>query len=231
MLNAVFLGAIAQSALLLSGLAVYWVRVPMRLVGWLAGFGAGALISAVAFDLIPQDQAAHISRLEGALWLIIGAIIFIGGDYLVDKRFGGDGTGSALGIVLGAVVDGIPESVIFGIQVALGLPLSISYLFAVWVSNIPQALAPSADLVSAGWSKTRMAMMWGAVVVACGVAAGLGFLAASLSGDVNGARMAALGAGGLLAMLTDSLIPFAYERGGIGTGFGTVVGFAVALML
>ncbi|MCB0958905.1 MAG: hypothetical protein KDB04_05225, partial [Acidimicrobiales bacterium] len=120
MLNAFILGALAQSSLLLSGLAVYWIRVPTRVVGWLAGFGAGTLISAVAFDLIAQDISEGIGAVQGALWLLLGAVIFIGGDYLVDKRFGGDGTGGALGIVLGAVVDGIPESVIFGIQVALG---------------------------------------------------------------------------------------------------------------
>ena len=231
MLNAFILGALAQSSLLLSGLAVYWIRVPTRVVGWLAGFGAGTLISAVAFDLIAQDIAEGIGAVQGALWLLLGAVIFVGGDYLVDKRFGGDGTGGALGIVLGAVVDGIPESVIFGIQVALGMPLSVAFLFSVAVSNIPQALAPSADLAKAGWSRTKMAAAWGSVVLACGVAAAVGYMVAIRIADTNGMGMAALAAGGLLAMLTNSLIPFAYERGGVGAGFGTVVGFAISLML
>ena len=231
MLNAFILGALAQSSLLLSGLAVYWIRVPTRVVGWLAGFGAGTLISAVAFDLIAQDIAEGIGAVQGALWLLLGAVIFVGGDYLVDKRFGGDGTGGALGIVLGAVVDGIPESVIFGIQVALGMPLSVAFLFSVAVSNIPQALAPSADLAKAGWSRTKMAAVWGSVVLACGVAAAVGYMVAIRIADTNGMGMAALAAGGLLAMLTNSLIPFAYDRGGVGAGFGTVVGFAISLML
>ena len=231
MLNAFILGALAQSSLLLSGLAVYWIRVPTRVVGWLAGFGAGTLISAVAFDLIAQDIAEGIGAVQGALWLLLGAVIFVGGDYLVDKRFGGDGTGGALGIVLGAVVDGIPESVIFGIQVALGMPLSVAFLFSVAVSNIPQALAPSADLAKAGWSRTKMAAAWGSVVLACGVAAAVGYMVAIRIADTNGMGMAALAAGGLLAMLTNSLIPFAYDRGGAGAGFGTVVGFAISLML
>ena len=231
MLNAFILGALAQSSLLLSGLAVYWIRVPTRVVGWLAGFGAGTLISAVAFDLIAQDISEGIGAVQGALWLLLGAVIFIGGDYLVDKRFGGDGTGGALGIVLGAVVDGIPESVIFGIQVALGMPLSVAFLFSVAVSNIPQALAPSADLAQAGWSRTKMAAVWGSVVLACGVAAAVGYMVAVRIADTNGMGMAALAAGGLLAMLTNSLIPFAYDRGGVGAGFGTVVGFAISLML
>ncbi len=229
MLQAILLGAVSQSSLLISGLAVYWIKVPRTVVGWLAGFGAGALISAIAFDLISQDQA--VSNLELAVWLLIGTFIFIGGDMFVEKRFGADGSGGPLGIVLGAVVDGVPESLIFGIQLAAGLPLSVAFLFAVWISNIPQALAPSVDLAQSGWQKGKMAAVWGTVVLACGVAAGLGYLLATNFGAANGTRMAALAAGGLLAMLTDSLMPFAYERGGKWAGLGTVIGFAVAYLL
>lgn len=231
MFQALILGAISQSSLLLSGLMVYWIKVPTKVVGWLAGFGAGALVSAIAFDLIAQDQAEEIGNLELAIWLLVGAFIFIGGDSLVEKYFGDDGSAGPMGIVLGAVVDGIPESLIFGIQLAAGLPLSIAFLFAVWVSNIPQALAPSVDLSQNGWSKRKMTAVWGSVVIACGVASGLGYLIASYFPKTNGAALAALAAGGLLAMLTDSLIPFAYERGGEFAGLGTVVGFVVAYVL
>jgi ZIP family zinc transporter len=75
----------------------------------------------------------------------------------------------------------------------------------------------------------RMTLMWSAVVLACGVAAALGFIAGSLSADAFGGRAAALASGGLLAMLTNSLIPFSYERAGALAGVGTVVGFALAL--
>jgi ZIP family zinc transporter len=158
-------------------------------------------------------------------------LIFIGGDRLVESRFGDGGAGGALGIVLGAVVDAIPESIILGIQVALGIPVSMAFIFAVWISNIPQSLAPSVDLAEEGWSKAKVALMWGGVVVASALAAGLGFLLASNINSVNGSRMAALAAGGILAMLTDSLMPFAYERGGKLTGIWTVVGFAVAFAM
>lgn len=231
MLQALILGALSQSSLLISGLAVYLLKIPTKVVGWLAGFGAGALISAVAFDLIAQDIAEATPNYELALWLLIGAFIFILGDTFVEKRFGDDGSGGPLGIVLGAVVDGVPESLIFGIQLAAGIPISTAFLFSVWVSNIPQALAPSADLAKGGWSKGKMAGVWGAVVIACGLASGLGYLIAENVGDANGARMAALAAGGLLAMLTDSLIPFAYERGGNYAGLGTVIGFVVSYLM
>jgi ZIP family zinc transporter len=228
MLDAVLLGALAQVSLLLSGLFATWVTVPKRLIGWLAAFGAGALVSAVAFDLVPQAET--LDNVGLTLWLLIGATVFIGGDYAVDRRIGpGDPSGGALGIVLGSVVDGVPESLIFGIGVAAGTPVSVAFLAAVIVSNIPQALAPSAELAAAGWTRSRLTMLWGTVVVACGIAAGVGYLLGSVSGG-TGDRMAALAAGGLLAMLTDSLMPFAFERGGSLAGLWTVVGFALAIL-
>lgn len=165
-----------------------------------------------------------------SVWLLIGAAVFIVGDYQVDRQFGTGGQASgALGIVVGSIVDGVPESLIFGIGIAAGSGVSASFLAAVIVSNVPQALAPSAELSAAGWSRQRLSVLWGAVVVACALAAGLGYLLGSISGD-TGDRMAALAAGGLLAMLTNSLMPFAFDRGGRLAGMFTVVGFALAVL-
>jgi ZIP family zinc transporter len=228
MLDAFALGTLAQSSLLLAGLVVCWITVPPRVVGVLAGFGAGALISAVSFDLVAEAEV--LDSWQMALWMLIGLAVFLGGDYLVERKFGSEGTGGSMGIVVGSVVDGVPESIIFGIQIATGFPISVSFLSAVFVSNIPQAVAPSADLHAAGWNVRRLGGLWLLVVLACGVAATLGFVAADLTGDATGDRMAALAAGGLLAMLTNSLVPFAYERAGALAGVATVVGFCVSLL-
>ncbi len=229
LLQAFALGTLAQSSLLLAGLFAVWVTVPTRIVGILAGFGAGAMISAIAFDLIPQSQQ-HIAAWDTVLWMFIGAAIFLLGDRLVDKRFGVSGVGGALGIVVGSIVDGVPESLIFGIQIGTGVAISLSFLGAVFVSNIPQALAPSADLVKGGWKIGRLALLWAAIVLACGVASALGYLASVWLPDAYGDRMAALAAGGLLAMLTNSLVPFAYERGKEWAGVATVAGFGIAVL-
>jgi ZIP family zinc transporter len=228
MLEALGLGTLAQSSLLLAGLLVCWVTVPRRLVGILAGFGAGALIAAVSFDLVAEAEG--LASWELALWMLVGVAVFLGGDFIVERRFGSEGAGGSMGIVVGSVVDGVPESIIFGIQIATDFPVSISFLAAVFVSNIPQAMAPSADLAASGWSARRLGTLWLLVVVACGVAAALGFLAADATSAANGDRMAALAAGGLLAMLTNSLMPFAYSRGGALAGAATVVGFCLSLL-
>jgi ZIP family zinc transporter len=229
MLDALILGALAQSALVLAGLVVYYITVPSRIVGIIAGYGVGALLGAIAFDLVPESDV--LPTVESSIWLLAGAAVFIVADALVERKLGGDdsGGGSPLGIVIGSVVDGVPESIIFGIGVATLQPVSIPFLAAVWISNIPQALAPSAELVKQGWSKARMTGMWLAVVIACGVAAGAGYLGALALGDATGARPAAFAAGGLLAMLTNSLVPFSYDRARWAAGVAAVVGFAFAV--
>jgi ZIP family zinc transporter len=221
------LGFLAQSSLLAAGLFVCWVAVPKHIVGILGGFGAGALIGAVCFDLIPEASA--LSDWAVGLWMLVGAGVFIGGDWAVDRRFGSEGSGEALGIVVGSVVDGVPESLIFGIQIATSFPISVGFLAAVWVSNIPQAFAPSADLHAAGWSTRRLGILWLAVVAACGLAAAVGFVLANNVSSAAGEVIAAVAAGGILTMLTTSLMPFSWERGGYLAGAATAAGFAVSL--
>jgi ZIP family zinc transporter len=225
-LEALGLGLLAQASLLLAGVVVCWITIPQRVIGVLAGFGAGALVAAVAFDLLAETGG--LGSWELSLGMFAGVAIFLLGDRLVERKFGDQGEGGAMGIVVGSVVDGVPESVILGIQVATGIPVSITFVLAVFVSNIPQAIAPSADLAAGGWTPARLGRLWGAVVGACGLAAALGYLGAEAFGS-DGSWMAAIAAGGLLAMLTNSLIPFAYQRGKDWAGAATVLGFCLSI--
>ena len=113
-------------------------------------------------------------------------------------------------------------------KIAAGQGLSLAFLAAVFISNIPQALAPSVDLAESGWSPVRLGGMWAIVVVVCGLTTAIGSLLSDATGATGG-RAAAFAAGGLLAMMTNSLMPFAFERGGSVAGIATVVGFAVSL--
>jgi zinc transporter, ZIP family len=229
MLEAFGWGFVAQLSLLLAGLLVCWVTVPTKVIGILGGFGAGAMIAAVSFDLLPEAQA-DIGPWQTSLWMLVGVAVFLLADRVVDRRFGSGGTGGAMGIVVGSVVDGVPESAILGIQVGIGMTISLSFVAAVFISNIPQAIAPSADLAASGWGPRRLGQLWLLVVLACGAAAALGFLATDLLGGVHGDQAAALAAGGLLAMLTNSLIPFSYERGGALAGAATALGFCLSVI-
>ncbi len=225
MVNAFLFGTAAQSTLILGGLMVYWFKIPSKFVGWLAGYGAGAFISAIAYNLVAQASALGAEIL---LWIILGAAVFVFLDRRVEIRFGEKA--GAMGIVLGSIIDGVPESIIFGVQLATGGAISSALLAAVMVSNLPQAIAPSADLKVQGQSIGRTARMWIGVVVICGLTAGITWLLATYFPALTGDRASAFAAGGLIAMLMDSLIPFGYERGGLLTGFWGALGFAVSVL-
>jgi len=228
-LEALGWGLIAQSSLLVAALVVCWITVPTKLVGILGGFGAGAMIAAVSFDLLPEAQE-HIAAWQTGVWMLVGVAVFLLADSFVERRFGSEGAGGAMGIVVGSVVDGVPESAILGIQVGAGITISLGFVAAVFISNIPQAIAPSADLAASGWGARRLGRLWLLVVLACGAAAALGFLGTDLTSGIQGERAAALAAGGLLAMLTNSLMPFSFERGGQLAGAATALGFCLSVV-
>jgi len=225
MLDAFLLGALAQSSLLITALVVYRFTFSDRVVGQMAGLGAGALLGAAAFQLVPEAQAS-LKSLEIGVWLLIGAAVYVVADTLIAKRFG---EGGAMGIVVGNINDALPESLIFGIQLGTGMAFSPALAVSVWVSNIPQALPPAADLRKQGWPARKQVLLWGSVVLLSGVLAAVGYALAQQFGDVGGARIAAFTIGGLIAMLTTSLIPFAYDKGKLAAGMWAVVGFAVTL--
>ena len=225
MLDAFLLGALAQSSLLITALVVYRFTFSDRVVGQMAGLGAGALLGAAAFQLVPEAQAS-LKSLEIGVWLLIGAAVYVVADTLIAKRFG---EGGAMGIVVGNINDALPESLIFGIQLGTGMAFSPALAVSVWVSNIPQALPPAADLRKQGWPARKQVLLWGSVVLLSGVLAAVGYALARQFGDVGGARIAAFTIGGLIAMLTTSLIPFAYDKGKLAAGMWAVVGFAITL--
>ena len=170
------------------------VQVPARIVGILAGFGAGALIAANTTDLVVEARDA-LDQSEFALWMLVGAAVFLLSDSAVEKRFD---------------QPQLPRS---GLRLehpaehrAVGRPCG---------SRL-------------GCAPNRNLWLW--VVLACGGAAAVGYLLTDVSAEATGARMAAIAAGGLLAMLTNSLMPFVYERGRSLAGVATVVGFCLALV-
>jgi len=226
MLNAFLVSFFAQAPLILGGLLVYWWNIPTKWVGWLGGYGAGALVGAIAFSLMPD--ADTLSPAVAAACLMIGAATFVGLDHLVEQKFGEKA--GAMGIVLGSIIDGVPECIIFGIQLATGQAISTAFLTAVMVSNIPQSIAPSADLKKKGDPMKKTGGMWLAVVLICAVAGVLAYVLGIRMSDATGAAVSAFAAGGLLCMLTVSLIPFAFERGGLVTGLWAVAGFAASFL-
>jgi ZIP family zinc transporter len=219
-------GALAAASLVLGGLLGVAREWPDRVVGLVLAFGAGALISAVSFDLFEEgtDLAGGVPV---AIGLAAGALTYVTLDRLVEARV--PGAGAAL--ALGALLDGIPEQAVLGIGLASGAGVSISLLAAIFVSNLPEAIGASSDLRDAGRTPAAVLRMWGAVAVVCALASVVGFaLADAASGGLK-AGINGFAAGALLVMLVDSMVPEATRKAGRPAGLVTVLGFALAAAL
>jgi ZIP family zinc transporter len=223
MLAALLWGAVAAASLVIGGFLGLAREWPDKLVGAVLAFGAGALISAVSFDLF-EEGLQLAGGVPVAIGLTLGALTYFTLDRVVEQRV--PGAGAAL--ALGALLDGIPEQAVLGIGLASGEGISISLLAAIFVSNLPEAIGASTDLRKAKRPKATILRMWGAVAVVCILATMAGFAVAdATSGDFK-AGINGFAAGALLVMLVDSMIPEAREKAGRIAGLVTVLGFAVA---
>lgn len=223
MIEALLWGLLAAGSLLLGQALVGPLGRSERTVGLMMAFGAGTLISAVGYELIPEANL-ELGWEVGAAFLV-GALAYYVGARLVDRS---GGSGAAL--FLGALLDGIPESFILGLGLALGGEISLAFLAAVLLSNIPEGLAGTVDMRRSGVGEHRITSMWAALTVVCGVASMAGYLVAD-AGSHTGEIASAFAGGAVLTMLADSMVPESYERAGRVAGLLTVLGFLTAGVL
>jgi zinc transporter, ZIP family len=234
-------GLVSGSSLVIGAILALLFRIPLRIIGLIMGFGAGVLISAVAFDLM--EEASEKSTGHGALitGLFAGCLVFFLGDMLID-RFGAskrkeatgaeeEGGGSPLSIVLGTVLDGIPESMVIGLTIFEGGAVGAAYLAAVFLSNLPESIASTSGLTKSGWARSRILWMWVGITLVSGVASAAGYGLFQDSSPEVVAFVLTFAAGAILTMLADSMFPEAYEHGGKLVGVVTTLGFAVAFTI
>jgi ZIP family zinc transporter len=230
-------GALGAAALLIGALVAYLLSPSRRVIAVVMALGTGLLIGSVSYELV-ADALEHQAVAWVALMVLVGAATFTVGDWLLERGGGGgrkDPTGaqtegSPLAIVLGSVLDGIPESFVLGLTVLQG-QVSIALLAGIVLSNLPEGMASSSGLREAKWRESRVLLMWSAVVLVSGLSAAAGYALLDPAHDLTGALVHAFAAGALLAMLSNTLLPEAYEIEGILTGPFVVAGFAVSLAL
>lgn len=230
-MRGVLIGAVSALPLILGAWIALKRSPPNRVVGLISAFGAGALISAVAFELVLEASGKKSPAIL-ATALALGAVVyFLGSKYLDRRNKAGSASSRGLALLMGATLDGIPESLILGISIAAGGGLSLPFLVAVVVSNLPEGMASAAVLgKDPEYPTRRILSMWVIVMCISAVAAGLGAFVGTLV-TMTGAVAQAFAAGALLTMITDDLIPEARELGGLGAGLAAVIGFAVAFAL
>lgn len=242
-LMALVWGTVGGAALVL-GCAVSWRwTIPSKIVSSVMAFGAGVLISALAFDLV--DEAVEL----GGLWptatgFLGGALVYVGANALLvragakhRKRSGNhqfseeEKSGSGSAIAIGALLDGVPESVVLGVGVATVGAVNPAMLAAVFISNFPEGLSSAAGMKKAGRSKGYIFGVWGGIAMLSGIASLIGY--AALQGAPAGlvATITGVAAGAILAMLADTMIPEAFEEHHLLTGLIAAVGFLTAFTI
>ena len=221
-------GAVAGSSLVIG--AVLGVVRPWRptWIGIVLGFGAGALISSISFELASEGFEKG-GALPLALGLAIGALSFYVADRAVERLGARSSAGTAgLPLALGALLDGIPEQSVLGLGLAHSHGLSIALLVAIFVSNLPESIGSSTDMRAAGESRRRIIILWGSVAVACTLATLGGYVISRHITHGFEATVDGFAAGALLVMLVGSMVPEATEKAQEKAGLAAVLGFAVA---
>jgi len=236
-------GFVAGSALLLGAAVGYWVRVPQRLIAAVMAFGGGVLISALSFDLMDEAYktggfvATGIGFLGGAAVYSLANWLLARNGAKHRKRSGkqqpseSEAPGSGLALAVGALLDGIPESIAIGLTMLSGGAVSTIAVIAVFLSNVPEGLSSSAGMRRAGRSTGYVFGVWGAIVLISAVSALAGYALFSHFTPGVIAATTAVAAGAILAMLADTMMPEAFEAAHDFTGLITVAGFLAAFVL
>lgn len=237
-------GLVAGSALLVGAAVGWWVRVPRPLIAGVMAFGGGVLISALSFDLM--DEAYHRGGFAAtAIGFLVGAAVYTAADTALSRRGArhrkrsapgkqpseSEQGGSGLAIAVGALLDGVPESIVIGLSLLGGGAVSWVAVIAVFVSNVPEGLSSVAGMRAAGRGGAYVAGVWGGITALSGLAALAGYAVfAGLSPAVI-AAVTALAAGAMLAMIADTMIPEAFAEAHGAVGLVTVAGFLAAFEL
>ncbi|MEE2034911.1 ZIP family metal transporter [Rhodococcus chondri] len=201
--------------------------LPRPVLAALMAFGAGAMVAAVSTELFAPAFA------DQGLWaaggtLLLGAVVYVGADHLVENKLGPAALGWAL--MLGALLDGIPENAALGTTLAESSAGGLVLLVAVAVGNVPEAVAGAASM-RATFPHRRALAIWGATAVLLVLVVIAATAYADSLPPAGISLIQAFAGGATIAVMSDSLMPEAYREGGWWVGISTALGFLVAFAL
>jgi ZIP family zinc transporter len=237
-------GALAGAALILGAAIAWFLNIPQRLIAGVMAFGSGVLISALSFELMDEayKTGGFVSTSIGFLG---GAAVYTAANMYLShrgarhrKRAGHSEDGkqpssdnAGLPIAIGALLDGIPESIVIGVTMIQDATVSFVAVIAIFLSNVPEGLSSAAAMKRAGRSATYVFGLWTAIALISGVAALVGYSVFSGFSREVIAATEAVAAGAILAMIADTMVPEAFEVAHDYAGFITVAGFLASFAL
>ena len=236
-------GLVAGGALVVGAAIAWWVAVPRAVVASVMAFGSGVLISALAFDLVDEAESTG-GLLPTVLGFLAGAVVYVLTNVALARRGArhrkrsGDQQpteaeleGSGTAIAVGALLDGVPESVVLGLSLLGGGGVGVPVLAAIFISNLPEGLSSAAGMKRNGRGATYVFGVWGGIALASGIAGAVGCLVLQGAPDGTIALITAVAAGAILAMVADTMIPEAFERTHLYAGLLTTLGFLTAFTI
>lgn len=238
-----FWGLVSGGALVIGAGIAYFVSVPQRYIAGVMAFGSGVLISALSFELM--DEAYRTGGFGStAIGFVGGAAVYTVANWLLARRGAKhrkrsgtsqpseqESAGSGLAIAVGALLDGVPESIVIGLSMLHGGSVSVVAVTAIFLSNLPEGLSSAAGMKKAGRSARYIFGVWGGIALSSALAALVGY---TVFRDFSPAVISttnAIAAGAILAMLVDTMIPEAFEEAHDFAGLITVMGFLAAFIL
>lgn len=204
---------------------VFW-RPPRQLVAVALAFAAGALISAVSFELFDQSYRDG-GLLRASLGFAAGATVFVLADVLLGRVTAGAPAGFAL--LVGVTLDGVPENIALG--VSLNTTGSVALLMAVFVSNFPEAMAGAVSMRDQGLSRAGVVAVWAGATALLVLAVLAGRYALASASPQQLAWPLAFAGGAVLAAVIDTLAPEAFRDGGPFVALASAAGFLTAFVL
>lgn len=233
------------SALIVGAAIAWFVRLEQRLIAGIMAFGAGVLISALSFELMNEGWKRG-GFTPVASGFLAGAIVYSVLNFVVSRhgakhRKRSDAAhrnqdkhknpANGMALAIGALLDGIPESIVIGVSLLQGGTVGIVAVIAVFLSNIPEGLSSAAGMKKEGRTGSFVFLLWLSVTVVSGIAAWLGYVAFAGTGPGMVAAVQAIAAGAMLAMIVDTMVPEAFEGTHDYAGLITVAGFLCAFAL
>jgi len=215
-------------------------KFSQKIIAAIMAFGSGVLICALTFGLM-EEAFKHGGFDAIIIGFLLGGMVFIFGDFLI-HRYGGRnhkrkrhfksiGETNGKAIVLGALLDGVPESMALGVALLSKNGIGLLMLVAIFLSNLPESISSINDLQKEGLSKKQIYLSWSIVSICVALSVVLSFLFLEKL-DLNTLGIIeSFASGAILAMLADSMMPEAYEEGGYLIGILTILGFLTAFIL